>query len=145
MANSVLKAFTQHCLIIVVNRALMNIIKCCFLGVLTLLLRHCRQLIVAIRTELYGLTTQMLVFFSGGGIDYGPLPTACNPLFFSAGSGSQLCCNIPINDDNLVEGPETFSVALTTTDSSNTNLVAPTTAIVNIADNNSKSLIMSWK
>ena len=63
MANSVLKAFTQHCLIIVVKRALMNIIKCCFLGVLTSLLRHCRQLIVAIRTELYGLTTQMLVFF----------------------------------------------------------------------------------
>ena len=75
---------------------------------------------------------------SGGGTDYGPLPAACNPLTFSAGSGSQLCCNIPINDDNLVEGPESFNVALTTTDSNNANLVTPTTAIVNIADNDRK-------
>ena len=30
MANSVFKAFTGHCPIIVVNRALMNIIKSCF-------------------------------------------------------------------------------------------------------------------
>ena len=40
MANSVFKAFTQHCQIIVVNRALMNIIKCCFVGVLTSPLRY---------------------------------------------------------------------------------------------------------
>ena len=38
MANLVFKAFTQHCPIIVVNRALIYIIKCCFLGVLTSLL-----------------------------------------------------------------------------------------------------------
>ena len=75
---------------------------------------------------------------SGGGTDYGPLPAACNPLTFSAGSGSQLCCNIPINDDNLVEDPESFNVGLTTTDSNNANLVASTTAIVNIADNDRK-------
>ena len=35
------QAFTQHCPIIVINRALMNIIKSCFLGVLTSLLRVC--------------------------------------------------------------------------------------------------------
>ena len=46
MANS-FKAFTRHCPIIVVKRALMNIIKCCFLVVLTspysalLVISHC--------------------------------------------------------------------------------------------------------
>ena len=33
-----IKAFTRHCPIIVVNRALMNIIKCCYLDVLTSLI-----------------------------------------------------------------------------------------------------------
>ena len=79
-----------------------------------------------------------LFFFSGGGTDYGPLPATCNALSFSASSGSTLCCNIPINDDNLVENVESFNVALTTTDLNNANLVAPTTAIVNIADNDGK-------
>ena len=94
------------------------------------------------QTEPHELTTHIPVcfcFFSGGGVDYGPLPAACNPLSFSASSGSPLCCNIPINDDNLVENVESFSVTLTTTDSNNANLLAPTTAIVNIADNDSKS------
>ena len=77
-----------------------------------------------------------LCCFSGGGVDYGPI--TCNPLVFS-GNDSQECCNIPINDDNLVEGMESFNVSLTSTASSlDVNLIAPTEATIFIADNDSE-------
>ena len=73
---------------------------------------------------------------SGGGVDYGPI--TCNPLVFS-GTLNPRCCNIPINDDNLVEATESFTVSLTTTaPASDANLIAPTQATVSIADNDSK-------
>ena len=37
---SILSPYSQHCPVVVVNRALMNIIKCCFLCLLTLLLAY---------------------------------------------------------------------------------------------------------
>ena len=77
-----------------------------------------------------------LCSLSGGGVDYGPI--TCNPLVFS-GNDSQECCNIPINDDNLVEGMESFNVSLTSTASSlDVNLIAPTEATIFIADNDSE-------
>jgi len=70
----------------------------------------------------------------GSGVDYGPI--TCNPLIFS-GTDSQECCNIPITDDNLCEGTETFNVLLTAT-GNNVNVGFPSTAIVSIADNDVK-------
>ena len=75
-----------------------------------------------------------LCCLSGDGVDYGPI--TCNPLMFS-GTDDQQCCDIPINDDNLVEGTENFTVSLNST-SSNANLTAPTQATVSIADNDSE-------
>ena len=54
-----------------------------------------------------------------------------------SGTDDQQCCDIPINDDNLVEGTENFTVSLNST-SSNANLTAPTQATVSIADNDSE-------
>jgi len=51
-----------------------------------------------------------------------------------SGTDSQECCNIPITDDNLCEGTETFSVAFTVT-GANANVIPPSTATVFIADN----------
>ena len=76
------------------------------------------------------------LFLLGGGVDYGPI--SCNPLVFS-GNDSQECCSIPINDDNLVEATESFTVSLTTTaPASDANLIAPTQATVSIFDNDGK-------
>ena len=74
-----------------------------------------------------------LCYLSGGGVDYGPLPMECIPLFFSS-TDSQQCCVIPIIDDNMVEDTETFIVSLTTNDGE-VNLIAPINATVSITDN----------
>jgi len=73
-----------------------------------------------------------LCYLSGGGVDYGPLPMECTPLFFF-NMDSQHCCVIPIINDNLIEGTESFAVTLTSTDSS--DLIAPVDATVSITDN----------
>jgi len=74
-----------------------------------------------------------LCSLSGGGVDYGPIN--CNPLVFS-GTDSLECCNIPINDDNLVETTESFTVSLSTTASaSDATLINPVQATVSITDN----------
>jgi len=80
-----------------------------------------------------GYTCIHLCCLSGGGVDYGPI--SCNPLMFS-GTDNQQCCDIPINDDNLVEGTENFTVSLNST-SSDANLTVPTQVTVSIADNDS--------
>ena len=77
-----------------------------------------------------------LCSLSGGGLDYGPI--TCNPLVFS-GTDSLECCNIPINDDNLVETTESFTVSLSTTASaSDATLINPVQATVSITDNDSE-------
>ena len=82
MANSVFKAFTWHCPIIVVNRAPMNIIKCCFLGVLTSLLNplnpivhfwlhhtaHCAEKIVSARLRAGSAPAEMVGQGEVGGV-----------------------------------------------------------------------------
>jgi len=56
-----------------------------------------------------------------------------------SGNDSQECCSIIINDDNLVEGMESFNVSLTSTsNSSDANLTALTQATVSIADNDGR-------
>jgi len=73
---------------------------------------------------------------SGGGVDYGPI--TCNPLVFS-GTDSLECCNIPINDDNLCEDTESFTVSLNTTaTASDATLINPVQATVSIIDNDSE-------
>ena len=74
--------------------------------------------------------------YLSGGEDFGPLPMECTLLSFS-GTDSQQCCVIPITDDNMIEGTESFTVALTTpiTRLPNANLIAPTLATVSITDN----------
>jgi len=76
-----------------------------------------------------------LCYLSGGGVDYGPLPMECTPLFFFS-LDSQQCCGIPITDDALTEDTESFNVTLTTTESADdANLIDPTLATVFITDN----------
>ena len=77
-----------------------------------------------------------LCSLSGGGVDYGPI--TCNPLVFT-GTDSLEWCNIPINDDNLVETTESFTVSLSTTaPASDATLINPVQATVSITDNDSE-------
>ena len=56
-----------------------------------------------------------------------------------SGTDSQECCNIPINDDFLCEGTESFTVTVVAADA-NANVVAPAAATVSIADNDGRCI-----
>ena len=63
------------------------------------------------------------------------------PVVFPSGSTppEQRCINIPINDDLLVEFPESFSVSASTNDPNAVFTAGRDTATVNIADNDGMS------
>lgn len=64
------------------------------------------------------------------------------PVVFPSGSTppAQRCIDIPINDDQLVEFPESFSVSASTNDPNAVFSVGRDTATVNINDNDGMSI-----
>ena len=62
------------------------------------------------------------------------------PTLFPAGSsvGERRCVNIPLNDDTLVEVPESFSVSADSNDPNVLFTPGRDTATVTITDNDSK-------
>ena len=68
------------------------------------------------------------------GVDY---DTTSVELLFNA-ANSRACAQIPIEDDNLDEDPETFDVTLVTTDPDIS--LAPDQAMVIINDNDGRSI-----
>ena len=83
----------------------------------------------------------MFVHLTGGGVDYNSGPYTVT---FTAGQTSALF-NIPINDDDIFEGEEDFTLSI---DSSslpdNVTVGDPGVVTVTIINDDSKCFCMSW-
>ena len=84
--------------------------------------------------ELFGAST---IFFISDESDFSPLANEVLAITSTMAVGSFVCHNISVTNDMIVEGSETFTI---TVETSNPNdvIMEPSTAIVTIVDGDSK-------